>query len=149
MRLHWEWLKYPSDAWRNPNKCLSQSPEAFAIVDCKSLYDLIQKTNIPQCQEYRTTLEALIIRDRIKENVSIKWVHSAAQLADSLTKVMDCTVLRQFLQKGKCIIHDVDEILKQRADKRAKKKWQEQLNDNDTKYVTGDELYTTQMNAKS
>lgn len=149
MRLHWEWLKYPSDAWRNPNQCLSQSPEAFAIVDCKSLYDLIQKTNIPQCQEYRTTLEALIIRDRIKENVSIKWVHSAAQLADSLTKVMDCTVLRQFLQKGKCIIHDVDEILKQRADKRAKKKWQEQLNDNDTKYVAGDELYPTQMNAKS
>ncbi len=144
MRLHWEWLKCPSDAWRNPSQCLSQSPEAFAIIDCKSLYDLIQKTNIPQRQEYRTTLEALIIRDRVRENVSIKWVHSAAQLADSLTKVMDCTVLRQFLQKGKCIIHDGDEILKQRADKRAKKKWQEQLDDNDNTDVAGEELLETQ-----
>ena len=72
LRLHWEWLKKPSDAWRDPTQCLTQGPEAFAIVDCKSLYDLIQKTNVPQCQEYRTTLEALIIKDRVKENVSIK-----------------------------------------------------------------------------
>ena len=127
LRLHWEWLKRPSDAWRDPSKCLTQGPEAFAIVDCKSLYDLIQKTNVPQCQEYRTTLEALIIKDRVKENVSIKWVHSAAQLADSLTKIMDCTALRQFLWHGRCIIHDIDEILKQRADKRSKKQWQENL----------------------
>ena len=127
LRLHWEWLKKPSDAWRDPTQCLTQGPEAFAIVDCKSLYDLIQKTNVPQCQEYRTTLEALIIKDRVKENVSIKWVHSAAQLADSLTKIMDCTALRQFLWHGRCIIHDVDEILKQRADKRSKKQWQDSL----------------------
>ncbi len=131
LRLHWEWLKQPSDAWRNPSQCLTQGPEAFAIVDCKSLYDLIQKTNIPQCQEYRTTLEALIIKDRVRENVTIKWVHSAAQLADSLTKIMDCTALRQFLWHGKCIIHDVDEILKQRADKRSKRQWQDNLQNKD------------------
>ena len=71
---------------RTPEKCLSTSPEAYAVVDCKSLYDLIQKTTIPQCQEYRTTLEALIIKDRMKEGVKIKWVHSAAQLADRFDK---------------------------------------------------------------
>ena len=68
-------------------------------------------------------LEALIIKDRIKEGICIKWVHSAAQLADSLTKSMDCSTLREFLAKGRCIIHDVDEVLRARADKRTKKAW--------------------------
>ena len=71
-------------------------------------------------------MEALIIKDRMKEGVRIKWVHSAAQLADSLTKHMDCSVLRDFLAKGKCIIHDVDEVLQARADKRSKKMWMNQ-----------------------
>ena len=72
-------------------------------------------------------LEALIIKDRLKEGILIKWVHSAAQLADSLTKAMDCSNLRTFLRMGKCIIHDVDEILRERADKRARKLWQDQV----------------------
>ena len=126
LRIHWAWICQPSDAWKDPERCLSQVHEAYAVVDCKSLYDLIQKTNVPQCQEHRVMLEALIIKDRIKEGVVIKWVHSAAQLADSLTKHMDCTNLRKFLQTGRCIIHDVDEILKARADKRSKKVWLEQ-----------------------
>eukprot|EP00435_Cladocopium_sp_Y103_P054548 s1984_g17.t1 len=123
LRVQWSWLCQPSDAWKNPDKCLSQCPEAFAIVDCKSLYDLIQKTTVPQCQEYRTMLEALIIKDRIQTGVTIKWVHSAAPLADCLTKSMDCGPLRRFLSKGRCIIHDVDEILRARADKRTKQLW--------------------------
>ena len=72
-------------------------------------------------------LEALIIKDRLKEGILIKWVHSAAQLADCLTKSMDGSSLRNFLHVGKCIIHDVDEILRERADKRARKMWQEQI----------------------
>ena len=70
-------------------------------------------------------LEALIIKDRLQEGVVVKWVHSAAQLADSLTKHMDCTNLRSFLEKGRCIIHDVDEILKARANQRSQKAWLE------------------------
>ena len=85
-----------------------------------------QKTSIPQCSEYRTLLEALVIKDRLNEGVVIKWVHSAAQMADSLTKDMDTSVLRSFLQHGKCILHDVDEILKQRADKRVRQQWYQQ-----------------------
>ena len=126
LRIHWAWICQPSSAWKDPETCLSQSPEAYAVVDCKSLYDLIQKTTIPQCQEHRVMLEALIIKDRLKEGVVVKWVHSAAQLADSLTKHMDCSNLRKFLQTGRCIIHDVDEILRARADKRSKKAWVEQ-----------------------
>ena len=126
VRIHWSWICHPHEKWKLPEQCLRQCPEAYAVVDCKSLYDLIQKTTIPSCQEYRTMLEALIIKDRIKEGIVIKWVHSAAQLADSLTKCMDNTALRQFLAAGRCIIHDVDEILKVRADNRARKQWRDQ-----------------------
>ena len=44
-------------------------------------------------------------------------------MADSLTKDMDTTVLRSFLERGKCILHDIDEILKQRADKKVRQQW--------------------------
>ena len=125
-RLHWAWILNPSLEWKTPEITLKSLPQAFAVVDCKSLYDLLQKTSIPQCTEHRTALEALVIRDRLKEGVIIKWVHSAAQMADSLTKDMDTTVLRSFLSKGKCILHDIDEILKQRADKKVRQQWYQQ-----------------------
>ena len=126
IRIHWAWILNPQLHWKNPEETLKMLPQAFAVVDCKSLFDLLQKTSIPQCSEYRTMLEALVIKDRLKEGVIIKWVHSAAQMADSLTKDMDTTVLRSFLEKGKCILHDVDEILKQRADKKVRQQWYQQ-----------------------
>ena len=138
MRLQWSWLCRPSEEWKNPTACLANGPKAYAIVDCKSLFDLMEKTIVPQCQEYRTAIEALIIKDRLKEGISVKWVHSAAQLADALTKIMDCSTLRQFLRHGRCRIHDADEILKQRADHRSKKRWQEQLQSN-TGVETGEQ----------
>ena len=125
-RIHWAWILNPDLEWKVPETALKGLPAAFAVVDCKSLFDLLQKTSIPQCTEHRTALEALVIRDRLKEGVIIKWVHSAAQMADSLTKEMDTSVLRTFLAKGKCILHDVDEILKQRADKRIRSQWYQQ-----------------------
>ena len=137
LRLHWMWLCEPSDSWKKPEEALRKTSEAYAVVDCKSLFDLLQKTTIPQCQEYRTMLEALIIKDRIKEGIIVKWVHSAAQLADTLTKVMDGTSLRNFLAKGKCIIHDVDEILRERADKKARKQWHDQTLHEDTAVTEG------------
>ena len=95
-RMHWAWMINPALAWKETETTLKALPTAYAVVDCKSLYDLLQKTSIPQCSEYRTLLEALVIKDRLREGVSIKWVHSAAQMADSLTKDMDTTVLRTF-----------------------------------------------------
>ena len=126
IRMHWAWLLDPYIPWKDTEKTLRSLPVAYAVVDCKSLYDLLQKTSIPQCSEYRTLLEALVIKDRLSEGVLIKWVHSAAQMADSLTKDMDNSVLRSFLHHGKCILHDVDEILKQRADKRVRQQWYQQ-----------------------
>ena len=128
-RLHWAWMLNPKLEWRTPEITLKNLPQAFAVVDCKSLYDLLQKTSIPQCTEYRTMLEALVIRDRLKQGIIIKWVHSAAQMADSLTKDMDTSVLRTFLSRGRCILHDVDEILRQRADKKVRQQWYQQSSD--------------------
>ena len=127
LRLQWDWLCCPSHRWKEPLNCLQQCPKAYAVVDCKSLYDLLQKTIVPQCQEYRTMLESLIIKDRLQEGIVVKWVHSAAQMADSLTKIMDCSILRQFLHHGRCIIHDVEKVLQQRADQKAKRHWVEQV----------------------
>ena len=127
LRLQWDWLCNPSHRWKDPLTCLQQCPKAYAVVDCRSLYDLLQKTIVPQCQEYRTMLESLIIKDRLQEGIVVKWVHSAAQMADSLTKIMDCSILRQFLHHGRCIIHDVEQVLQQRADQKAKRQWVEQV----------------------
>ena len=126
IRMHWAWINNPTINWRNPEITLKTLPNAFAVVDCKSLFDLLQKTSIPQCSEYRTMLEALVIKDRLSEGVHVKWVHSAAQMADALTKEMDTSVLRTFLKHGKCILHDVDEILRQRADKKIRQQWYQQ-----------------------
>ena len=113
----------PQTEWRTPAETLARIPQAFAVVDCKSLLDLLQKTAAPSCSEYRTLLEALVVKDRLQEGIVVKWVHSAAQMADSLTKDMDTTVLRTFLQNGRCLLRDVDEVLKQRSDKRLRQAW--------------------------
>lgn len=74
VRLMWSWLLNPKIDWRKPSETLTQLPTAFAVVDCKSLYDLLQKTAVPSCSEYRTLLGALVIKDRLKEGIVIKWV---------------------------------------------------------------------------
>ena len=128
-RIHWAWLVDPSLNWQNPEETLASLPKAFAVVDCKSLYDLLQKTSVPQCSEYRTLLEASVIRDRLREGVTVKWVHSAAQMADALTKDMDATTLRNFLLRGRCILYDVEDILKQRSDKKLRNEWYQRSTD--------------------
>lgn len=88
-------------------------PQGISVVDCKSLFDVISKNTTPQCQEHRTLIEALIIKDHFRSGIRPFWVHSAAQLADCLTKVMDCFRIREFLRINSCCIHDIDEVLKQ------------------------------------
>ena len=132
-RLHWGWLCNPELNWRTPEETLSHLPEAACVlphlpeaacvVDCKSLFDLLNKTATPQCSEFRTLLEALSIKERLQEGVVVRWVHSAAQLADVLTKIMDGTIIRQCLAQRMYKLHDSDEVLRQRADKRARLRW--------------------------
>ena len=122
-RVLWQWAISPSEAWKTPETSLEKAPRAMAVVDCKSLYDVIIKNTTPQCREHRTLLEALVIKDRTKQGVDLHWVHSAAQLADSLTKAMDTTNLRVFLSHGRVCLHDVEAVLQERADRKQQKLW--------------------------
>ena len=66
----------------------------IAVTNCKSLFDLVSRTATTNCQEFRTQLLARAIKD-LMTGVDLRWVHPGAQLADGLTKEMECTFLRQ------------------------------------------------------
>ena len=123
IRLSWAWMQDPRISWKQPEKIWITSPKSITVVDCKSLYDVITKNTTPQCQEHRTLIEALVIKDHVKHGICPHWVHSAAQLSDALTKSMDCFRLRDFLHHRHCCLYDVEEVLKQRADRKAQKMW--------------------------
>ena len=137
LRLCWGWMLDPKVEWKHPNHALGQLPESFstatyksqrlpdslAATDCKSLYDLVTRTAVPNCAEYRTMLNARSIKDMLQEGVQLRWVHSGAQLADSLTKIMDSGFLRETLKIGMYKLHDELEVLKSRASTRTRLKW--------------------------
>jgi hypothetical protein len=93
IRLCWAWILDPSTKWKSPHQTLKQLPETyttatlnakqlpetFAATDCKSLFDLVSRTAMPNCAEFRTQLTARAIKDLLSENVSLRWVHSGAQ----------------------------------------------------------------------
>ena len=123
LRLIWSWLLDPGIDWTNPTEVLKESPLASIATDCKSVFDLSTKTSTPVCEEFRTTLECLLIRERLTENCKLRWVCSQAMLADCLTKVMDGGTLRKALALRKYSMFDELDILRQRADKRERLKW--------------------------
>ena len=137
LRLYWAWLLDNSVQWKCPKTALgllppshtiatrdhSDLPESIAATDCESLYDLVTRNAPPSCAEFRTQLHARAIKDLISEGVSMRWVHSGAQLADSLTKVMSTALLRETLSVGKYCLADESEILKERSHKRDRVRW--------------------------
>ena len=123
IRLAWGWIKCPNTPWQKLEKVWTETAPGIAVIDYKSLYDVLAKNTTPQCQEHRTLLEAMVIKSHLESGIQPHWVHSAAQIADALTKVMDCFRLRACLQNGVCCLHDVHEVLKERADKKAQELW--------------------------
>ena len=133
LRLYWGWILDPKLSWKNPHDVLQNLPEtiettpkAIAVTDCKSLFDLVTRTAPPNCQEFRTQLQARAIKDLLREGVSLRWVHTGAQLADALTKVMENSFLRYTLKHGSYKLHDETEVLKERANARNRIKWLDQ-----------------------
>ena len=123
IRIMWAWLKDHQTEWHDPAKVLAHQPTAAAVTDCKSVFDIVTRTATPQCEEHRTTIECLLIRQRMKENCKLRWVASGAMLADCLTKTMDSSRLRECLRTGKYALYDEGMILRQRADKRKQLQW--------------------------
>ena len=95
-----------------------QIPKAVAVTDCKSFFDLVARTAQPNCQEFRTQLQARAIKDLLAKGVALRWVHTGAQLADAWTKVTQSHFLRHThtLQQGRNQLNDEVEVPKQRAD---------------------------------
>ena len=134
MRLYWAWFFDQTLKWQNPSK-VDGLPQAItvptiridekdlAITDCKSLYDLTTRTAVPNCSEFRTQLQARAIKDILKEGISLHWVHSGAQLADALTKIMNANFLRETLRIGSYCLHDINAVPKDRATERNRLKW--------------------------
>ena len=123
LRIMWAWLCDPSIDWTNPSEILQGAPLATIATDCKSVYDIATKTSPPVCEEFRTTLECLLVRERLAEHCRLRWVSSQAMLADCLTKAMDGGMLRKAIALGKYALFDELSILKQRADRRERPKW--------------------------
>ncbi len=143
IRLCWAWMMDPSTQWKKPGETLKSLPESYstatyrsqnlpdsvAATDCKSLYDLVTRTAPPQCSEFRTQLAARAIKDMLAEGTELRWVHSGAQLADSLTKIMESSFLRETLRLGKYRLHDELKVLKSRANSRNRLKWLKSTDD--------------------
>ena len=134
LRLYWRWLHDPTVEWRKPETTLPQlepaisvptlpSDHDLAVTDCKSLYDLVTRTAPPSCQEFRVQLVARSIKESLKEGISLRWVHTGAQLADCLTKAMEATFLRATLKVGCYRLHDETATLRDRARSRDRIKW--------------------------
>ena len=123
VRLMWEWVNNPAIEWGSPETVLENARRAALVTDCKSAYDLLTRTAIPQCEEHRTTIECLLIRERLKANCAIRWVTFHAQLADCLTKSMDSSVLRECLKSGRYSLFDENRVLQERSDKKQRAKW--------------------------
>ncbi|CAL1129202.1 unnamed protein product [Cladocopium goreaui] len=126
LRILWQWNN-PSIEWQSPEKVLHEARQAALVTDCKSAYDLLTRTAVPQCEEHRTTIECLLIRERLQANCAVRWVTSNAQLADCLTKSMDASVLRQCLKSGRYSLFDENRVLQQRSDKRQRLKWAKEV----------------------
>ena len=97
--------------------------ESILSTDWKSLYDIISRTAPPACSEFRTVLRAKLIREHLTTGVMIRWVPTGAQMADCLTKVMDGTVLREYLRLGRYHVQDEAQVLKSRADAKTRLRW--------------------------
>lgn len=149
LRLYWAWLLNPQCNWQKPEQTLASLPESYAsatfrsqhlpedlaVTDCKSLYDLVTRAAPPNCQEYRTMLHARSIKEMLQEGVQMRWVHSGAQLADALTKVMEGTFLRATIRAGHYKLHDELEVLKARSNSRNRIRWLKSGACNDTCFL--------------
>ena len=64
IRCMWGYIKDPSFAWHKPEKSLCAEPPGLMITDGKFLKDLVIKTAVPNCQEWRATIEVMLLKYR-------------------------------------------------------------------------------------
>lgn len=126
VRCMWGFIKDPKFEWHHPERALEHP--GLLITDCKSLFDLVTKTATPNCQEWRTTIEVMLLKEQSKEHTLCRWVSTAIMLADALTKGMDASFLRTVLALGKFRIYDENMTLRQNANRKIGLTWVSQAN---------------------
>lgn len=100
LRCLWSYVNDPSFQWQKPEKALASHKKALLITDCKSLFDLVTKLAVPNCQEWRTTIEVMQIKEQAENNTQCRWISTAIMLAGCPTKPMDASFLRKVLSIG-------------------------------------------------
>lgn len=111
VRLQWlEMIGYGIPE-REPSKLITKSP-GIVVTDARSLFDVIKKgpvnTSGLGLKEKYCVLDMLSLFQRLKNGkTETRWVHSEAQLADSLTKHVPAGSLLRALQNGTWVLtHD-------------------------------------------
>ena len=123
LRLLWGIIVVPQFPWKEPQKAYSILRPAVITTDCRSLFDLVSRTAMPSCEEYRTTLEVLLIREQCKEHCLFRWIPTTLMLADPLTKPMDASFLRAVLSKGIFCLYDEASCLRYNAQRKDAISW--------------------------
>ena len=125
VRCLWSYVNDPNFQWQKPEKALSEQPQALLVTDCKSLFDLVTKLAVPNCQKWRTTIEVMQIKEQAEGNAVCRWISTAIILPDCLTKPMDAIFLRKVLATGKFRIFDETSTLKTNANRKFGERWAE------------------------
>ena len=91
------------------------------ITDSANVYDRMRsEVYVPKGPEYRTSLELIGLKEAsVKTDMPIRWVHSDAQLANSLTKDTEMQQLQRYYHLGQAW-KIVDDILMRSARNRKK-----------------------------
>ena len=123
VRALWGCIHVGQFQWQHPEAGFKQLPPAIIVTDCKSLYDLVTRLAMPSCEEFRTTLEVLLIKQRCLENAHFRWIPTTLQVADSLTKPMDPVLLRTVLAQGRFRLYDASGNLDKTAQRKEAVRW--------------------------
>ena len=105
----------------------THSEKGLLITDCKSLFDLMTKSAVPNTSEWRTTIEVMLIREQSPDHAQCRWISTAIMLADPLTKPMDSTFLRTTLSLGRFRIYDENKTLQENANRKYGTTWVREL----------------------
>ncbi|CAE7225513.1 RE1 [Symbiodinium sp. CCMP2592] len=123
IRALWGVVHVPEFRWQSPEESYKKLKKAIIVTDCKSLFDLVTRLAMPACEEHRTTLEVLLIKQRCSENASFRWIPTTLQAADCLTKAMDATLLRTVLAQGRFKLYDTTQALEKDAQRKQAIAW--------------------------
>ena len=123
IRCMWGYILDPKFQWQKPEVALQTVHKALLITDCKSLFDLVTKLATPNCQEWRTTIEVMLIKEQSQGHSICRWISTAIMLADALTKPMDASFIRKVLSLGRFRIYDETHTLKENANKKFGSRW--------------------------